>query len=214
MNLHKELHLETEICEHLAAHGWLHAQGDAASFDRARALFPTDVLAWVQETQPAAWETLTKNHGPRAVRQVRYSLHNENSIDLVLFLNGVPVATAELKTDFTQGVTDAIDQYRFDRVPNPKGQGHRHRQARRRPRAARGLRGERPDAARGPRVAPRRAAPGARALTQEVGLPHRHARALDDGRRVHRAVVRDGLHVHAQRLEPRHEDGPLCVARG
>jgi type I restriction enzyme R subunit len=53
----------------------------------------------------------------RVVRQVRYSLHNENSIDLVLFLNGVPVATVELKTDFTQSITDAVDQYRFDRLP-------------------------------------------------------------------------------------------------
>ena len=58
----------------------------------------------------------------RVVRQVRYSLHNENSIDLVLFLNGLPVATVELKTDFTQSIGDAIDQYRFDRHPKPKGQ--------------------------------------------------------------------------------------------
>lgn len=58
----------------------------------------------------------------RVVRQVRYSLANENAIDLVLFLNGLPVATVELKTDFTQSVTDAVDQYRFDRLPNPKGQ--------------------------------------------------------------------------------------------
>jgi len=58
----------------------------------------------------------------RVVRQVRYSLHNENSIDLVLFLNGVPVATCELKSDFTQSVDDAVDQYRFDRDPRPRGQ--------------------------------------------------------------------------------------------
>lgn len=58
----------------------------------------------------------------RVVRQLRYSLHNENCIDLVLFLNGLPVATAELKTDFTQSVDDAVDQYRFDRVARPKGQ--------------------------------------------------------------------------------------------
>ena len=58
----------------------------------------------------------------RVVRQVHYSLHNENCLDLVLFLNGMPVATAELKTDFTQSVNDAIDQYRFDRLPRPKGQ--------------------------------------------------------------------------------------------
>jgi type I restriction enzyme R subunit len=54
---------------------------------------------------------------------VHYSLHNENAIDLVLFLNGLPVATCELKSDFTQCVDDAVDQYRFDRNPRPKGQG-------------------------------------------------------------------------------------------
>ena len=58
----------------------------------------------------------------RVVRQVRYSLHNENSIDLVLFLNGIAVATVELKSNFTQSVDDAVDQYRFDRHPKPKGQ--------------------------------------------------------------------------------------------
>lgn len=57
----------------------------------------------------------------RVVRQVRYSTANENSIDLVLFLNGIPVATAELKTDFTQSVDDAIDQYRYDRPPRHGG---------------------------------------------------------------------------------------------
>ena len=58
----------------------------------------------------------------RIVRQVRYSQHNENCLDAVLLLNGLPVATVELKTDFTQSVQDAIDQYRFDRNPRPKGQ--------------------------------------------------------------------------------------------
>lgn len=57
----------------------------------------------------------------RVVRQVRYSLANENCIDLLLFLNGIPIATVELKTDFTQSIQDAIDQYRYDRHPKPKG---------------------------------------------------------------------------------------------
>ena len=182
MSLHQEISFETDICQHLGANGWCYAEGDAVGYDRARALFPADVLAWVQATQPKAWETLTKNHGAQAdevlltrlrdqldqrgtldvlrhgiellglkqplklaefkpalainpdilaryaanrlrvVRQVRYSLHNENCIDLVLFLNGIPVATVELKTDFTQSIGDAIDQYRFDRLSCPKGQ--------------------------------------------------------------------------------------------
>ena len=182
-DLHKEINLENEICEYLAGNGWSYAPGDAAGYDRARAVFPADVIAWLQATQPQAWEALDKNHGQQAVdvvvgrlrdavnqrgtldvlrhgvevlglrqplamaqfkpalamnpdilakyganrlrvvRQVRYSVHNENAIDLVLFLNGLPVATCELKSDFTQSVDDAVDQYRFDRNPRPKGQG-------------------------------------------------------------------------------------------
>lgn len=57
----------------------------------------------------------------RVVRQVRYSTQGEQSLDLVLFLNGIPVATVELKSDYTQSVRDAIDQYRYDRNPKPPG---------------------------------------------------------------------------------------------
>ena len=57
----------------------------------------------------------------RVVQQIHYSVHHENYLDSVLFLHGVPVATAEVKTDFTQQVVDAIDQYRFDRLPKSKG---------------------------------------------------------------------------------------------
>ncbi|UCV08530.1 type I restriction endonuclease subunit R [Dechloromonas denitrificans] len=58
----------------------------------------------------------------RVVRQVHHSLNNpKDALDLVLFVNGIAVATAELKSDFTQSVGDAVDQYRFDRNPAPKG---------------------------------------------------------------------------------------------
>ena len=58
----------------------------------------------------------------RVVRQVRHSPNApHDALDLVLFLNGIAVATAELKSDFTQSVGDAVDQYRFDRHPAPKG---------------------------------------------------------------------------------------------
>jgi type I restriction enzyme R subunit len=53
----------------------------------------------------------------RVVRQVYFSTADNRSIDLVLFINGLPVATLELKTDFTQSVQEAIDQYRKDRQP-------------------------------------------------------------------------------------------------
>lgn len=183
MTLHREVNFEREICEWLSEHGWLYAEGDHELYDRAYALWPQDLMAWVQETQPKSWEALFNMHGEaagaklmerlrqqldtrgtldvlrhgfevlglrqpvqlaqfrpahtlngeilakyranrlRVVRQVRYSKHSEHSIDLVLFLNGIPIATAELKTDFTQDVGDAVDQYRFDRLPEIRGKG-------------------------------------------------------------------------------------------
>jgi type I restriction enzyme, R subunit len=52
------------------------------------------------------------------VRQVRYSTRNENCLDLVLFLNGIPIFTAELKNPLNaQDVEDAIRQYKRDRDP-------------------------------------------------------------------------------------------------
>jgi type I restriction enzyme R subunit len=52
------------------------------------------------------------------VRQVRYSAKNENCLDLVLFLNGIPLFTAELKNPLNgQNVEDAMRQYENDRDP-------------------------------------------------------------------------------------------------
>lgn len=49
-------------------------------------------------------------------RQLHYSVFNENSIDIVLFLNGIPVVSMELKCQFTgQTIHNAINQYKFDR---------------------------------------------------------------------------------------------------
>ena len=181
MSIHQEKAFEDGICAALAAAGWLYEDGAAGRYDRALALFPEDLAAWVQTTQADAWKALTTTHGGKAaealavrlrdaldkqgtmallrggldvvglkhsvalcqfrpafgvnpaiqaryaanrlrvIRQVRYSTGSENSIDLVLFLNGIPVATAELKSDYTQSVTDAVDQYRYDRPPRSPG---------------------------------------------------------------------------------------------
>jgi type I restriction enzyme R subunit len=52
------------------------------------------------------------------VRQLHYSKKNEKSLDLVLFLNGIPIFTAELKNPLNgQNVEDAIRQYKTDRDP-------------------------------------------------------------------------------------------------
>lgn len=53
------------------------------------------------------------------VRQLVYSSTVTNELDIALFVNGVPVATAELKNPLTgQGVNRAIEQYRVDRDAN------------------------------------------------------------------------------------------------
>jgi len=57
----------------------------------------------------------------RVMRQVTYSPDGgDGRIDLVFFVNGLPVATLELKTYFKQRARSAVEQYRKDR--DPKGQ--------------------------------------------------------------------------------------------
>lgn len=48
----------------------------------------------------------------RFMQQVHFHPTSGESVDLVLFVNGIPVATLELKTDLTQTVQDAVKQYR------------------------------------------------------------------------------------------------------
>ncbi len=42
---------------------------------------------------------------------------NGNRLDLVIFINGIPISTIELKDTFSQGVENAIKQYKYDRDP-------------------------------------------------------------------------------------------------
>ncbi len=177
MGIANEIEFEKDICAHLAANGWLYSANDTG-YDREKALFPEDALAWVQEMQPDAWQKFQAFHSAKAewefinrlrntlategtlralrngfkatgagasgfqmvhfkpsfgfnqdiadkynkvrlrvMRQVHYSASNQKSLDLVLFVNGIPVATLELKTDFTQAVQDAKQQYKHDRFP-------------------------------------------------------------------------------------------------
>ncbi|TPX04189.1 type I restriction endonuclease subunit R, partial [Schumannella luteola] len=184
MAIHHEKAFEDEICAALEANGWLYSP-TASGYDQKRALFPDDVFAWLQETQPEEWAKAVKPAASaaeqeqakqqlldrlvttldlpldagggtlnvlrngfkktpasfamcafkpatslnasalaryqavrlRVMRQVFYSSKKRDSIDLVLFVNGLPVATIELKTDDTQSLADAVQQYRHDRGP-------------------------------------------------------------------------------------------------
>lgn len=63
-------------------------------------------------------QTLYQANRFSIVRQLKYSQRNENAIDMVLFLNGLPIVTAELKNTLTgQRVEHAIHQYKHDRLP-------------------------------------------------------------------------------------------------
>ncbi len=194
-----ELAFQNEIIAHLTAHGWL--LGSPADYDRERALYPEDVIGYVKETQPEAWQKFGKLHPQetekalldlvtgqlekadpnatakdlrrygtlgvlrhaikdrgvtlrlcqfkpdhalnpatlaayganrlRVVPELRYSPHTKYPakgdkpgggkdwrIDLVFFVNGIPVGTMELKSEFKQSAGRAIHQYRKDRPPN------------------------------------------------------------------------------------------------
>ncbi len=53
------------------------------------------------------------------IRQLYYERKGENSLDMVLALNGLPIATIELKNQFTgQNVSNAKKQYVYDREPS------------------------------------------------------------------------------------------------
>ena len=171
--LHKEKNFENAIASDLAASGWRRSENDEG-YDRARALYPADVIEWLKTAYPkefaqlqklSSWETMlldrlqevARQHGAlallrdpigivgvgrfkmsesapedernaevarryksnilRVVQQVHYNTTSEESLDLVFFINGIPVATVEVKTDFTQGINDAVDEYRTRRNP-------------------------------------------------------------------------------------------------
>lgn len=175
-HIHHECELERHLIEQLADSGWL--VGKSSGYDVARALYPEDVLDWLNDTHTQQMAALRKMHGEstrtvlfdrlgaqlqnkmggtinvlrhgftvagagvlamsqalpedarndtviahyaanrlRVVPQLRYSLDKGDEIDLVFFINGLPVATVELKTDFTQSVEAAMQQYCQDRPP-------------------------------------------------------------------------------------------------
>lgn len=60
---------------------------------------------------PDAIELYNKND-LKVYRQIHYSSKNNNSVDVLLSLNGIPIATLELKNQFTgQNVGNALKQY-------------------------------------------------------------------------------------------------------
>jgi type I restriction enzyme R subunit len=180
-DLHHEKHLEAHIVQKLAEQGWL--VGTSEAYNRDYAVYPEDIVGWVQDSQPKKWEKLLSLNASdvalatktlmtrleealekkgtievlrrgftipgcgnidaseaapedqrnkeviaryaanrlRVVPQLRYHPAYDYELDLAFFINGIPVATIELKTDFTQSIEAAKEQYRNDRLPiDPK----------------------------------------------------------------------------------------------
>ncbi|MBB3059730.1 type I restriction endonuclease subunit R [Microbulbifer rhizosphaerae] len=170
----RETQFQQDIVRELTGAGWL--LGSSAQYDRARALYPEDLLAYVQETQPEQWAKFARNYPDdpetallnateralkkdgtlktlrgrikdrgaklrvctfkpdhdknpdtlklyaqnrlRVVPELIYSPHGyDGRIDLTLFVNGLPVATLELKSAFKQSLENAKLQYMRDRQP-------------------------------------------------------------------------------------------------
>ncbi|MCU8070482.1 type I restriction endonuclease subunit R [Shewanella sp. SM32] len=170
----REKAFQDYIIQALLKQGWL--LGDSAHYDRERALYPEDVFAYVQQSQPEAWDKYAKiypqetekyllnavvrhldhadkgtlwllrnhledrgarlrlatfmpDHGLnpellsryhanrlRVVPELVYSPNGyDGRLDLTLFVNGLPVATLELKSCFKQSLENAKQQYRKDR---------------------------------------------------------------------------------------------------
>jgi len=160
---------ESSIIESLVTRG-NYAQGNASGYSPELGIFKNEVITFLQQSQPKAWDAITAVHGSEAenrviqrlfkelefrgcldvlrngftdygvkfrmayfkpesglnadtinlydqnrlkvTRQVFYSNKNRNSVDLVLSLNGLPVATLELKNHFTgQTSEQAKKQY-------------------------------------------------------------------------------------------------------
>lgn len=180
---HREKEFQNYIIKKLVERGW-HV-GESLHYDREHALYPQDVQAWLQTTQPQKWDKLAALNGTKTLDTVmarladalqetgtvqvlrkgykiagggelaaselqpedqrdptsfgRYNanilrvvpelvyngVNDKNRIDLVFFVNGIAVATVEIKTDFTQDINAAVEQYKNDRKPFDKVTGRR-----------------------------------------------------------------------------------------
>lgn len=177
MSITQEKAFEAAIETHLLGNGW--GKVAPGGYDRKLGLFPDELIAFVKDSQPKAWQQLEQRHGgtemarekflavvvknleqrgtldvlrnpvkdsgvtvrlcyfkPASglnddmvrkyaanrcgiVRQLHHSESNtRDSLDLVLLVNGIPVATAELKNTLSgQSIEHAMAQYRTDRNP-------------------------------------------------------------------------------------------------
>ena len=174
MENYTEIQFEEHIESQLLERGYI--KSSPKLYDRSLCLIPSQLIDFIQETQPKQYKKLTEQYGddtnnkltkriseqieskgvievlrkgvkdrgntfklvyfkPKSglnqehqdlykknrfieVRQLKYSKKNENSIDMGIFINGIPVMMLELKNSLTgQDHTHGIKQWKFDRDP-------------------------------------------------------------------------------------------------
>ncbi|RNM05431.1 type I restriction endonuclease subunit R [Micrococcus sp. RIT608] len=94
--------------------GFKHTQTSGRTADFPEMVtFPPANPDLVKEAERASQNRL------RVIRQVHFDTKSNETIDIVLVVNGIPVVTMELKTDNVQTIEDARRQYRQDRKPSP-----------------------------------------------------------------------------------------------
>jgi len=169
-----EQDFEEHIEEHLVHSGYTSL--DPSLYNKTLCLIPTELIKFIQETQPKTLQKLELQYGtetkdklikrvsseietrgvidvlrkgvkdrgcdfhlvyfqPKSglnpehkdlckqnhfsvIRQLKYSLKNDNSLDIGIFINGIPIVMMELKNTLTgQSFTDAEKQWKYDRDP-------------------------------------------------------------------------------------------------
>lgn len=120
-NYHKDLFRQKivkRLNDQIKQHGIIHVlrKGivDGFTDTKLRLFFDKPVSSYNQDANK-----LYQANVFSAMRQVYFSPNNRKSLDVVAFINGLPVISFELKNELTkQNVEHAIKQYKTDRDPN------------------------------------------------------------------------------------------------
>ena len=99
------------------------SSGTAFAIRTSRSAFP---IASPRSAWRPSWSPHYDANRLTVTRQLPFDPDSNKTVDLCLFLNGIPVATAELKNHLTgQNIEHAIEQYRKDRDPKNVTLGRR-----------------------------------------------------------------------------------------
>lgn len=110
-----QIKFKQRLASDLDKHGTLHVLRRGVEEQGLR--FDLAYFRPAHSKNPELVEAYSKNR-LTVTRQLRYSAAHGNSVDLCLMVNGLPVATAELKHHLNgQSVDNAIWQYQHDRDP-------------------------------------------------------------------------------------------------